>query len=298
MVSRALSGTSKFPVSAEKRQLILDAAKELGYRPNHAARTLATGLSHVVALQIYDMENPHQQRVAQRLSLLLKQESYDLIVHGYSTELIRDRWLIDGTIVLDMGDYPDVDLHSSVVGIGAFVSDKIDSVMVDLQAGAAEAMDHLLASGRRNIALVSKDVDNLADGRTVAYRQAVTTAGLKQRPVQLLEHHREDGWHALTAYLKAGEKPDALLCQNDQVAEGCYRALRDAGLTIPGDVAVVGCDGLDQNEYVYPALSTIEQPVDEMCATGWRFLHNRMADPSIPRQKAVLKSRYVDRNSS
>ncbi|MDR3708449.1 MAG: LacI family DNA-binding transcriptional regulator [Capsulimonadaceae bacterium] len=297
MVSRVLSANSKFPVSAAKRELIVAAAKELGYRPNHAARTLATGQSRVIALQIFDMENPFMQRVARRLTEMLAADDYDLIVHGFSGSFSRVRSSIDGAFLLSRDSLPlDVD-HCPLVAIGSYAAPTIDSVFVDLKVGACEAVTHLLKTGRRRIVYVSSDEHDERDGRSVAFNATIQSAGLEPLTLHVVRNRQDDGWAALSAYLREHSAPDALFCQNDQIAQGCYRALREAGLRIPRDVAVIGCDGVDWNDYQYPALGSIEQPVNEMCEIGWDFLRRRIADPSIPRQEAMLIAKFNPRDS-
>ena len=69
----------------------------------------------------------------------------------------------------------------------------------------------------------------------------------------------------------AAERPDALFCTNDDGAIGCYRGLRDLGLRVPEDVALVGCDGIEDTEYLETPLTTIVQPVEELSRLGWEF---------------------------
>ncbi len=297
MVSRALNPNSKFPIAADKRALIQQTARELGYQPNEAARILATGQSRVIALQIFDMENLHQQRVAQSLAKVLQKDGYDLIVHGYGNDAVRLRWSIDGVFILDRRDCQDFTLNSPNVSIGAFVSHEIDCVYVDLQAGASQAMRHMIHSGRRRIAHVDEDVLLLEDGRTAAYIEAMQESRLPLRQIRIDRDSYEEVYAKVSVALREHDRPDALLCQNDRVAHGCYRAIRDAGLSIGDDVAVVGCDGTEPSKYLEPTLSTIAQPVDAMCAKGWEFLLNRIRDPLMLRQEASLKSHFVLRHS-
>lgn len=300
MVSRALSGNSKSIVAPQKRDMILKAAEELGYRPNHAARTLATGQSRVIALQVYDIENAHEQRVARRFGELVGAENYDLVIHGFGSDSLRMRWSIDGTIINGRNDYqayPEIDLQSPVVAIGPYPSGNVDTVFVDIKSGADEAMAHLIESGRRRILLMTMDEKSLDDGRTAAYVEAMNSANLPRLTYHLTRNSLLDGRAAMAQYLRNNDAPDVILCQNDQTAAGCYRALHDAGLSIPRDVAVVGCDGLDQNDCLCPSLSSIEQPVAETCKIAWEMLQRRMADPSIERQFAEFKTRFVLRES-
>jgi DNA-binding LacI/PurR family transcriptional regulator len=103
---------------------------------------------------------------------------------------------------------------------------------------------------------------------------------------------------ALKAYIARHGCPDGLFYFNDDVAIGAFRALRDLGLRIPQDVALVGCAGIEDTAYHDPPLSTIAQPIEEMCVTALSFLIGRIKEPSIPVQQIVLQPRLEVRGSS
>jgi LacI family transcriptional regulator len=103
--------------------------------------------------------------------------------------------------------------------------------------------------------------------------------------------------HAVTEYVREHGPPDGIFCHNDDFAIGAYRALRDMGLRIPDDVALVGCDNLEETAYLDVPLSTIAVPTEELCRTGWEFLYRRMHDPSAPLQCAILQPQLVVRAS-
>jgi DNA-binding LacI/PurR family transcriptional regulator len=109
------------------------------------------------------------------------------------------------------------------------------------------------------------------------------------------EDTRAHGHETLRGH--AGTFPDALFCENDELAVGCCRALAERGLRVPDDVAVVGCDGIDEAAFLQPPLTTIVQPVDEMCRLGWEFLKRRIADRDAERRHAVLPARLEVRAS-
>jgi DNA-binding LacI/PurR family transcriptional regulator len=91
--------------------------------------------------------------------------------------------------------------------------------------------------------------------------------------------------------------PDAILCMNDDIAIQVYRALMDLGKRIPQDVLLAGCDGLPITEYFEPPLSTIAQPMEEMCATAWKFLQKRIAKPELPFQTVSFDAKLAVRRS-
>jgi DNA-binding LacI/PurR family transcriptional regulator len=299
MVSRALNANCKFSISAEKREMIVKAARELGYEPNNSARALATGKSGIVALQLYDMNNAFSQQVARQFWSLLRQNEHALVVHEVANDVTRLRSTIDGTIMLASGDMSSMSLRSPVVEVGTRAFDDVDCVYVDLKEPSLEAMAHLVQTGRRRIALVSGSVTDLVDGRTSAYIDAMESAQLPTIliPVPADRNHPKEGYEAMLEFLSCHEAPDAVFCQNDLLAIGCYHALRERCLRIPEDVAVVGCDCIEIGEFLDPTLSTIQQPVDEMCTVSWEFLKRRMSDPELPRQCAALKGRFIKRQS-
>lgn len=297
MVARALSADKCSQVAPQKREMIVRVAQEMGYEPNNAAKTLATGKSGFVALQVYDMESAHTQTVARRLWEMLKLDGYVLVVHEVANDVSRLRTMVDGTIMLAPGDLSQFSRQSAIVELGTRALDDVDSVFVDVKEAALQAMTLLIQSGRRRIALISSAPDDPLDGRSAAYAQAMSKAGLPPMHVRLQVNRSRAGRDALANCLTQVKPPDAIFCQNDLIAAGCYRALREAGLAIPNDVAVVGCDGIEIGEFLDPPLTTIEQPVEEMCKSAWQMLRNRIADASIGRQHVTLKARFLARDS-
>jgi LacI family transcriptional regulator len=98
--------------------------------------------------------------------------------------------------------------------------------------------------------------------------------------------------------LAGGGGVDALFCNNDDLALGAYRGLREAGLRVPDDVMLVGCDGIEDMQFLEQPLTTIAIPVEEMCALAWRFLRRRIENPDTPLQHALLQPTLVVRESS
>jgi LacI family transcriptional regulator len=110
--------------------------------------------------------------------------------------------------------------------------------------------------------------------------------------------YRSDARQAIKEYVGRCGCPDAVFCSNDDLAIGAYRGLRDLGLTVPDDAAIIGCDGLEDTEYLDAPITTIVNPVLEMINIAWQFLQNRMQDRSIPQQTANLRPYLCVRESS
>jgi LacI family transcriptional regulator len=141
------------------------------------------------------------------------------------------------------------------------------------------------------------------DPRTDAYRDEMRAAGLMEehifQPYSFLPTvQAADSQTAVAAHVKEHGVPQAIFCRNDHMALGAYRALRDAGYRIPEDVALVGCDGIAEAKYLDAPLTTVQQPIVEMCRIGWQFLKQRMENSALPLQSAVLQSELVIRKSS
>jgi LacI family transcriptional regulator len=103
---------------------------------------------------------------------------------------------------------------------------------------------------------------------------------------------------ALRERLRRGPPIDGLFCLNDDMAIGAYRALRDSQRRIPEDCRVVGCDGIMDVEFLDTPLSTVLQPVEQMCHVGWETLKRRMTTPDGPLQQVLLPTTLIVRESS
>ena len=175
----------------------------------------------------------------------------------------------------------------------------MDNVVVDLSASVQEALDLMLASGRGRIAyLVTADyLARDSEVRARAYRAAMQRANQTPEIINVDTDDADVVETRFRAYVQENGAPDALLCQNDETAMCAFRVLRDFGCRVPDDVLLVGCDGQQHTRYFDPPLSTIEQPMQEMCALAWQFLSRRMDQPDLPHQEATLEGKLVVRES-
>jgi len=100
------------------------------------------------------------------------------------------------------------------------------------------------------------------------------------------------------SYIERFGCPNGIFCYNDDMALGAYRGLCDLGLRVPEQVALVGCDGIEDTQYLETPLSTIVQPVEEMCALAWQFLQKRMQEPDYICQQGIITAKLEIRASS
>jgi LacI family transcriptional regulator len=313
-VSRALNGKPDPMISEATRRRVVQAAKEIGYRPNSAARSLATGRTGLISLWLWSegAQDSYQAAVSQRFHKEAISRSYQLLVDHVGWYLLQDprqghfdAWNVDGIIAHESGPAitSQFSLNSRppvpIVSTGAYhMLDSVDQVFVDLRDGAEAAVKHLIATGRRRIAYMTDKLgDRGQDARTGAYRRLLEEAGI---PHEFIEtgSSRAETRARIREYVKELGCPDAIMCHHDDFAIATYRGLCDLGVRVPDDTALVGCNGIEDCEYLEVPISTIAQPFDELCSYATRFLEDRIEDPSRPLQTVVLKAEFIARESS
>lgn len=173
-------------------------------------------------------------------------------------------------------------------------------VDVDNRSGGFSAVEHLLARGRRRIAVLTGPRD-MASGldRLGGARDAVAAAGLPPDTliVEPGDYSEASGEVAMRQVLLTGPTPDAVFAASDLMAMGALRVLRGAGLNVPGDVSVVGFDDSPVCRHTEPGLTSVHQPVEEMGRVMADLLLARLAGESPPAE-TVLPTRLVERDSS
>ena len=309
LVTFALAGYPQ--VSAASRKRILATAQQLGYRPNPHARALKRARTGIIALWIPDQISSHYARVTRELNHLAKQEGYELII----TDVCSDRSVtqvlsnvpMDAVFAVDAPHAVKAHLESPaarsipVISLGAHCPEESDFVQVDLYTGAAKAMQHLINSGfRRIVHATFERTSQPHTGRRQAYEEAMQSAGLQPEFLYypLSEQQRPIVRQSIQDYIRQQGPPEAIFCHSDDVALGIYRGLYDLKLRVPQNVALVGCDGIQDTEYLESPLTTLVQPVAEMCAIAWQFLLKRLENHKLTRQTARLEPELVIRDSS
>jgi DNA-binding LacI/PurR family transcriptional regulator len=309
LVTFALAGYPQ--VSKASRQRILAAAQQMGYRPNPHARALKRGRTGILALWIPDQISSHYTGVARVLSQLAKTAHHELIITDVGNDRAVERVLshvpMDGVFAADAPHAVQAHLQSAaarsipLISIGAHRPEQTDYVQVDLFAGTLKAMHHLIHSGfRRIVHATFEQTSHAGATRRLAYEQAMRLAGLQPAffYYPLSEQQRPIVRRSIQDYVREHRCPEAIFCHSDDVALGIYRGLCDLKLRVPRDVALVGCDGIQDTEYVESPITTLVQPVAQMCETAWQFLLQRLDNPKLKWQHSVLEPELVIRESS
>lgn len=306
-VSRALHDPESPFVSRKTRRRVQEAAAQLGYRPNLTGRALATGRTHLISLWINNPYMPYYANIARCLHQESVKRGYHPIIRSVSTLSSEPtHWeapdgLADGIIAADVREPLQKLLDLSpmlkrpLLSLGVLCVQKVDHVAIDLYAGAEQAVEHLVStrSGRITALLFAEN-----DPRTWAYRDVMSKSGRAAEVIMIPDETRSSNRLFVRDYIERRGHPAAFFCHNDDVAIAAYRALCDLGLHVPDDVAIVGCDGIEDTEYLPVPITTVVSPVQEMIAMGWQFLEHRMDEPSAPIQSAILLPKLEIRESS
>ncbi|MEU9830681.1 LacI family DNA-binding transcriptional regulator [Streptosporangium sp. NPDC048047] len=306
-------------VTRETRETVLRAAALLGYTPSAPARTLATKRSDMIGLA-WDTghrgpgwRHPFLQEILVGLKTALNERGRHLLMLASSEDAdghlraVR-RHSLDGVVFIDDGTadptlnrlagagVPCVSLDRPVTGRRATY------VTSDNAGGAAAAVRHLHERGRRRIATIT------GPGRThpgaerlAGYRAALAALGLPVRDEYVVEgdFYLDGGHAAMRRLLALDERPDAVFAAGDEMAVGAVRAAAEAGLDVPGDVAVAGFDDIELASLVRPALTTVAQDKAGFGEAVAAALISMIDDPAAPAPPpTVLPARLVVRETS
>jgi len=278
------------------RDRVEAAVAELGYTPNLTARNLRGGRSGAITLALPDMGLAYFAELAAQV--IEAAEAAGMIVQLEHTAGDRERELellksprrraSDGLIFSALGmsqdDADALDVPYPLVLLGERIfGGPADHVTMRNEDAARAATEYLIASGRRRIAIIGAhegEVVGSAGLRLAGYRKALERAGFAMDP-QLVGYtglwHRANGAETMRALLASGVEFDAAFCLNDTLAFGAMRVLQEAGLSVPGDVAVMGFDDIEEARYSIPSLTTVHPGQDWIARTAVETLMGRIA---------------------
>ena len=310
-VSHVLSGNR--PVAETTRQRVRLAIEELGYRPSSLARSLRLRRSETIALIVPDIANPFYPVLARGVDDELAGRYLTFVCN---TDGQRERELrfaadardrrVDGLILAAFGltgEDAETLLGDGVpvVALGQRLrGTRLDRIFTDDEHGSREATRHLIARGHRRIGLIAGQ-GGAGDQRTIGHHRALTEAGIEIDPALQVagDWHRAGGATAMRRLLDLAERPTAAFAVNDLMAIGALDAAREGGLTVPGDVAIVGYDDIEAAQMSSPPLTTVINPAYDAGRQAGRLLLDRMTGGyDGPARVVGLRSTLVVRQSS
>ncbi|MFC8866773.1 LacI family DNA-binding transcriptional regulator [Streptomyces sp. NPDC057148] len=322
-VSRVINGSPR--VSDATRAAVEAAVAELGYVPNTAARALAANRTDAIALVVPEPETrffaePYFSDMLKGVGSELSETEMQLLLIFAGSDRERRRLAqylaahrVDGVLLVSVhADDPLPDMLSqleipAVISGPRSAAESLASVDSDNFGGARSAVEHLLSRGRRSIAHITGRLDVYGAQRRVdGYRAALRDAGHAEDE-QLIEagdFTEEGGRRAMAELLRRRPDLDAVFAGSDVTAAGARQVLREAGRSIPDDVALVGYDDSAIARHMEPPLTSVRQPIEEMGRAMIDLLLTEIADRrpaasrGLDRHQVVLPTELVGRASS
>lgn len=311
-VSRVLNASG--PVGVETRRRVKEAASELRYAPNSAARSLIKRRTGVLGAVLPDLYGEFFSEVIRGIDQTAQAQGYHLLLSSaHNSERSIDAALrsmrggVDGLIL--MSPEADAGALARTLPVGLPVvllncqveDDAFDSLTIDNYGGAYEMVRHLLSHGHRRIAHIAGAAGNRdARERRRGYRAAMRECGGEwSEDLEVAGGFTESGGHrAVGEILALDPRPTAVFAANDSMAIGALSALRESGVRVPGGVAVAGFDDIPIARYVTPALSSVHVPISELGARACgRLLEAIGAKNENERRRETLPTTLVVRGS-
>jgi LacI family transcriptional regulator len=311
-VSRALNPETRRMVNEETAQRVIEAAAQLGYRPNPIARGLKTNRSHTIGVLVPDLQNPLFPPIVRGIQDKLEQAGYTPLIANTDNDPDRERndfeamraRQVDGVITatarLDHGVLDEMAADGlPIVLVNRRLDDgPLSSATADDHEGARLAVKHLIELGHTRIAhLAGPQAVSTGRLRLEGYLDGMSDAGLEPGPVLTGNAFTEPEGARLAGDL-LDEGATAIVAGNDLMALGVYDVLAERGLRCPDDLSVVGFNDMPFSERFNPPLTTIRIPHYEIGASAAELLLERLQDAEAPARHVVLAPELVVRSSS
>lgn len=278
-VSRVMNDSSK--VTAKTRQKVEAAMKELGYRPNSIAQSLASNRSNSVGILVPELHGPFFGTMLGRIELELRNAGKHVIITAGHSDAEREKEGIEflasrrcDALILFVFAISNERIKSlkesnvPVIVIGRIIPGmEKECICIDNEIGGYLAAQSLIESGHRELACITGPLWK-SDGqeRLAGFKRALKEHGLAYVEQMVVEGNYEEssGREGMEQLLRRGLSFTGLVCANDVMAAGAVAIAREHGLTIPEDLSIVGFDNVFFTRYMHPQLSTVDYPIEIM----------------------------------
>jgi DNA-binding LacI/PurR family transcriptional regulator len=299
-------------VSDKRRSLVLQAADDLGYRPNVLARNLASRRTHTFGAVVNDLHNPFFAEIVDGIQDAATANSYRLLIGNgqHSRRGEADaietflQFRVDGLIiagpVVTVREMEKVAQSTAVVAIGRTASSrKIDTVNNDDAVGARLVVEHLAGLGHRRIGHIGGGSGAGSAGRKHGYEATMREFGLESNvAVATGDFSESGGYRAADELLKRDPPPTAIFAANDLSAAGALDRIEEAGLRVPDDVSIVGYDNTGLAAMRRMSLTTINQPRADLGRIATALLFERLDNGRTAAVHHVVAPSLVVRRTS
>lgn len=311
-VSRAFSPNGS--ISVEKKEKIFAAAKQLGYVPNEMARALISSHSNCIAIiQPVAINSQFYSKVLQQLLELLRAANQRVVLFNQDEKGVDeilpliDQYQVDGVILASANI--DAKLINQYVNRGiefSFINRHVpnvyaSSICTNNKLAAKQLVEHLYAQGRRTLAcFTGNKAASTALERVVGYQEKIAELGLTDFGVDYDEFSVDSGYRRMCDFIHSGQElPDAIVCGNDEVAIGVINAIKEhSALIISQDIAITGFDDIDSANWPPYSLTTVKQPIKELCQLTVSDLLHRIRNADSAPINESLDGLVVIRSST
>ncbi|QCJ44735.1 LacI family transcriptional regulator [Bacillus sp. S3] len=311
-VSRVTSNEEVVNEKTKKR--VLKAMEELGYLPNSAARTLRMAQSNIIVVLMINIKNSFFSEFIRGIEEVAREAGYYLLIGSTDGDTEKEKEYInliresraDGVILTTANAQADTAIDKisqnspMVLTFDYIPNPDIPSISIDNESASRKITNHLVELGHHRIAHITGDMKRLqSQTRLAGYKQAFYQHNLliDESLIQEGGYLLEDGYSAAQKLLAFENRPTAIYGGNDNVAIGALKAVQDAGLRVPEDIAIVGFDDIDMARYTNPGLTTIHQPRYEIGKRAMDLLLKKIKKEKIDRPHIILEDQLMIRQS-
>ncbi len=315
-VSRALNAETRSLVNEQTAERVLQAAAELGYRPNPIARGLKTNRSFTIGVLIPDITNPLFPPILRGIEDRLAEQGYTSLIVNTDNDPERERShlgamrarQVDGFISATARLDREVLVELAAAGAPLVLVNRsledgsVPAVTVDDRSGIRLAVQHVASLGHSRIGhLAGPQNTSTGHRRYVGFREAMADAGLAAPAERVCFSDwftEEQGARVCAEMLDRAPEVTAIVAANDLLAIGCYDALEARGLRCPDDVSIVGFNDMPLVDRLRPPLTTVRVPQREVGTVAAELLLERLADGSQPAREILLEPTLSVRGST
>jgi LacI family transcriptional regulator len=301
-VSKVLRNKGK--ISAATRKRVLQRAKELNYQTNWIARSLVTRRTFTIGLLLPDITHPFFAEVAKAVAETVRPHGYHVIISYFEEDPELERKEAASLVARQVDGLIAASAQSNSELFEGILARKMPLVLIDRpiagvpasfvgadnEAIGKLATNHLIAQGCTRIAHLRGPKIGIAAARLAGYRHALQKHDLPVVPKYIVGARYVDssGYSAMRKLLQAQPVPDGVFCYNDPVAIGAIKAISEAGLKIPGDIAVVGAGNVHYSDVLAVPLTTVDQGTAQIGRQAAELLMEQIGVKKKPRTRKIL----------
>lgn len=312
-VSRVVNNNPN--VKPQTRKKVFEAIELLGYRPNAVARGLASKKTTTVGVVIPDISNAIFAEIARGIEDIANMYHYNIILCNADKKAEKEVRVIntllekqvDGVVFMG-GTITDEHRQAFRTASAPVVlcgtedpNDSVPSVDINHEVAAFDAVQALIDSGHRDIAMISGTLKDKALGydRYQGYKRALEHAGIELREeyVRIGNYTYDSGLKVAEYFLELSSRPTAIFAANDEMAIGAINTIQDNGMKVPDDMSVISIDNIRLASMIRPQLTTIGQPMYDIGAVSMRLLTKLMNKEHVEDSKVILQHELITRES-